>query len=137
MAVTYDNPWLIAAGVLGVLLVISLLSRIASGVRNPVARETIEQSDTLLKAANKWALMAEQDSNVVLSLMHICYAKAYVASLRQILSDEQIQKAHAVDMVDLEQKMDKIQQKVLSRVSTEAPSLMPEGEFAVRTGWLG
>lgn len=137
MAVVYENPWFIAASVLGALLVISLLSRIASGVRNPVARETIEQSDILLKAANKWALMSEQDSNVVLSLMHICYAKAYVASLRRILSDEQIQKAHAVDMVDLEQKMDKIQQKVLSRMSTEAPSLLPDGEFAVRTGWLG
>ena len=137
MASVLQNPWFIAGCVLAGLLLVSILSRVASGVRNPVARETIQQTETLLKAANKWALMSEQDSNIIMSLMHICYAKAYVASLRRILSDEQIQKAHAVDMVDLEQKMDRIQQKVLSKVSAQCPSLMPDGEFAVRTGWLG
>ena len=134
----HDNPWFLAASVLLCLLVISVLSRIASGVRNPVAKETLKQTDTLLKAANKWAMMAEQDGNAVMALMHINYGKAYVTALRRILSDDQIQKAHhGVDMVDLEAKMDTIQQKVISKIAEQAPDLMPDGEFAVRTGWLG
>ena len=75
MASVIQNPWFIAGCVLAGLLLVSILSRVASGVRNPVARETIQQTETLLKAANKWALMSEQDSNIVMSLMHICYAK--------------------------------------------------------------
>ena len=138
MPAFYENPWFLAAGVLGLLLVVSILSRVASGVRNPVAFETLKQSDTLLKGAHKWAMMAEQDQNLIMALMHINYAKAYVTALRRILSDDQIQRAHhGTDMVELESKMDKIQQNILTKISEASPDLMPEGEFAVRTGWLG
>lgn len=134
----YEGPWFVAAMMLLALLLISVLSRIASGVRNPVAKETLQQTETLLKAANKWAMMAEQDSNLIMALMHINYANAYVLALRRILSDDQIQRAHqGVDMVDLESKMERIQHKILTKISEEAPDLMPDGEFAVRTGWLG
>jgi hypothetical protein len=132
-----DNPWTIALALLAGLLTVSMLSKIASGVKNPVARETINQSGIILRSANRWALMAKQDTNAVMALMHICYAKAYVSSLRRILSDEQINRAHQVDMCDLEQKMDKIEQESLAQIAQQAPHLMPEGEFAVRTGWLG
>ena len=120
-----------------VILVLSLLSRISTGVRNPVSSEALKQTDIVLKAANKWALMAQQDSNVIMSLMHICYAKAYVETLRRILHDNQIARAHKVDMRDLEDKMNTIEQNTLARIAQQAPALMPEGEFAVRTGWLG
>ena len=137
MSALWQNPWFVACVALACVLVLSIMSRIANGVRNPVAKETIAQTDTLLKAANKWAVAAQQDANIVMQLMHICYAKAYVTSLRRILSDEQIQKAHRVDMVNLEQSMEALQQKTLSALAEKAPNIMPEGEFAVRTGWLG
>jgi hypothetical protein len=69
--------------------------------------------------------------------MHICYAKAYVETLRRILNDTQISQAHQVDMRDLEEKMDVLEQGILAKIAQKAPALMPEGEFAVRTGWLG
>lgn len=130
------NPWTIAAAVILFLIVISTLSRISTGVRRPVARETIQQSKVLLNAANRWALMAKQDQNPVMALMHICYAKAYVESLRQILKDEQIQQAHQTDMVEMSQRMDQIEQDTIRKLNELAPSLMPEGEFAVRAGWV-
>lgn len=133
----YERPWFVVFCVLACVFLISMLSRIASGVRQPVARETLQQTDVILKSANKWALMSTQDANPILALMHICYGKAYVASLRRILSDDQIQKAHQIDMCDLEQKMDRMEQDALAKISQQAPALMPSGEFAVRTGWLG
>jgi len=120
-----------------VVIALALLSRISTGVRQPVSNEVIKQTDVLLKAANKWALMAKQDTNVIMSLMHICYAKAYVETLRRILNDTQISQAHQVDMRDLEEKMDVLEQGILAKIAQKAPALMPEGEFAVRTGWLG
>ena len=132
-----ERPWVLTAIVMALVLVFCVLSRVATGVRNPVSNETIKQTDIVLRSANKWAVMAKQDANVVLALMHICYAKAYVGTLRRILNDDQIEKAHQVDMRDLEQKLDKIEQDVLVKLSKQAPELMPEGESAVRTGWLG
>ncbi len=120
-----------------VVIALALLSRISTGVRQPVSNEVIKQTDVLLKAANKWALMAKQDTNAIMSLMHICYAKAYVETLRRILNDTQISQAHQVDMRDLEEKMDVLEQGILAKIAQKAPALMPEGEFAVRTGWLG
>jgi hypothetical protein len=137
VAAALERPWVIAVVVLAIVLVVSLLSRVATGVRDPVARETIAQTDTLLKAASKWALMSEQDTNVIISLMHIAYAKAYISALRRILSDAQIEKAHQVDMCDLEQRMDRLEHAALKRISVQAPEIMPDGEFAIRTGWLG
>lgn len=133
----WTDPWVMVGLAVTVILVLSLLSRISTGVRNPVSSEALKQTDIVLKAANKWALMAQQDSNVIMSLMHICYAKAYVETLRRILHDNQIARAHKVDMRDLEDKMNTIEQNTLARIAQQAPALMPEGEFAVRTGWLG
>jgi hypothetical protein len=133
----WSHPWVIVAVALALVLGISLLSKISTGVSNPVSKEALQQTDLVLKAANKWALMAQQDSNVIMSLMHICYAKAYVEMLRRILHDNQIAQAHKVDMRDLEEKMNLIEQNTLARIAQQAPALMPEGEFAVRTGWLG
>lgn len=133
----WSDPWVLFGIAIVVVLVISLLSKISTGVSQPISSEALQQTDTVLKAANKWAMMAQQDSNVIMSLMHICYAKAYVETLRRILHDSQIAQAHRVDMRELEEKMNVIEQNALARISKQAPSLMPEGEFAVRTGWLG
>ncbi len=133
----WSHPWVLVGVALAAVLILSLLSRISTGVSDPVSREALQQTEIVLKAANKWALMAQQDSNVIMSLMHICYAKAYVETLRRILHDGQIAKVHKVDMRDLEEKMNAIEQDALARIAQQAPALMPEGEFAVRTGWLG
>ena len=131
------NSWLIVAAVLGGIVLLAFLSKIATGVRHPVSKEIIAQTDLILRSANKWALTAKQDSNPIMALMHISYAKAYIGVLRRVLNDQQLEKAHSVDMRDLEQKMDAVEQEVLIKISQKAPSIMPEGEFAVRTGWLG
>jgi hypothetical protein len=137
MTAFYESPWFIAGAALVALLIISLLSRIATGVRNPVARETLDQTDALLRASNKWALEAAQDQNPVVALMHACYAKAFITAVRRVLNDEQLRQAHQVDMCALEEKMDKVERDALQRISKTAPKLIPDGEFAIRTGWVG
>lgn len=131
-----ENPWVIAGLVLAVLVLITLLSKLATGVRQPVSHDTIQKSDIFLRAANRWAATAQQDANPIMALRHIGAAKTYVEALRGVLNDAQIRKAHNVDMQDLTQKMDDIEQDVLRRIAEVAPDLMPEGEFAARTGWL-
>lgn len=131
-----DSPWLLTIVVFICFLGISVLSRISTGVRQPVARETLNNSNILLKASNQWAMSSEQDRNPLIALMHICYAKAYARALRKLLNDDQIFKAHNVDMQEREQKMDSLEQKIMSKLLKQYPNLLPDGNYAVHTGWL-
>lgn len=132
----HESPWLIACAVLAVVVLVCILAKVATGVRNPVARETIAQSGVLLQAAERWSTEARQDGNPVIALMHACYAKAFASALRRVLSDDQIQRAHGVSMVQFEQKLTGIEEKALANIRSAAPDLLPEGASAVRVGWL-
>jgi hypothetical protein len=132
-----QQPWVIAGVVVMLVIGISLLSRVASGVRDPVPLQMIEHTDVLLRSANRWALAATQDKAPLLALMHICYAKAYVVAVRRIMTDEQLRDAHNVNMIELIEKMDQVERQAVAAIATSSPNLVPGGEFAMRTGWLG
>lgn len=133
----FQNPWVVMLCVVAGLVVLAVLSRVAGAERQPVSRSLVEQTETLLRSANKWAAQAEQDNNPVVGLMDSCHAKAYVLALRRIMDDDQMMRVHNVNMRELLAKMDKVQQAMLARLSKVAPQVLPQGEFAVRTGWLG
>lgn len=132
-----QQPWVIAGVVVMLVIGISLLSRVASGVRDPVPLQMIEHTDVLLRSANRWALAATQDKAPLLALMHICYAKAYVVAVRRIMTDEQLRDAHNVNMIELIEKMDQVERQAVAAIAASSPNLVPGGEFAMRTGWLG
>jgi len=132
-----QRPWVVVAIVVAAILVLATLSRMASTESNPVSQTMAERTDMLLRAANKWAAQAEQDSNPVVSVMHGCYAKAYVEALGHVMDDVQVTRVHRVSMRDLRRKMEEVQQAALKRLAAVAPQAMPQTEFAVRVGWLG
>lgn len=138
MWMTYvQQPWVMAVGAVLVVVAICLLSQVASGVRNPVPPQMIEHTEVLLRSANRWALAASQDRAALLALMHACYAKAYVTAVRRIMTDEQLRDAHNVNMLELIDKMDRIERGAVAALAAKAPEVVPGGEFAMRTGWLG
>ena len=107
----------------------------ASGVRTPVAFETLKQSDTLLKGAHKWAMMAEQDQNLIMALMHINYAKAYVTApgaSRTIRSSGAPRDGHGRVGIEMDEVSEYSDQNFGGVSGLDA-----RGEFAVRTGPLG
>lgn len=132
-----QNPWVVIACVIVGVIFLALLSRIATTDRHPVSRGLVEKSEALLRSANKWAAQAEQDNNPLVAVMDSCYARAYAMAVRRLLDDAQTTRIHKVNMPELLGKMDKAQQDALARVAEVAPQLMPQGEFAVRSGWLG
>lgn len=132
------NPVIIAGCVLVFIIILSLLSKIATGESRPVAKETIKQTHTIITAANKWASMAKQDSNHVIALINISKAIAYLEVLRRVLTDDELKKAHdGIIVKDEIDKLENMQSSILQKISKHAPSLMPKDSYAVQTGWIG
>jgi hypothetical protein len=132
----WDSPWFIVIVVIGFFSVLALLSRVATGVSRTVAADTVDCAKSLVKAANKWAVMASQDESALIALMHINYAMAYANALRKIMNDQEIYQATGADMRDMHNKFEITQQGIMSRICETCPSLKPEGEYAVHTGWV-
>lgn len=133
-----SQPWAVVGLVLGGLLLVAVLARVLSGGGGRTrSRELLRETRTLLEASAHWAAMAQQDGNPVIAVMHICYAKAYLRCVRRLLTDAEAQTAHNADLRALEAHMDAAERDALARVAAASPGLLPEGEFAVRSGWLG
>ena len=130
------SPWFWGLLILAALVAISMLSRLSTGVRHQVPRELLDKAHIMLRGCNKWALAAKQDSNALMALMHVCYAKAYAETLRRLVTDQHIKRVYHVDMGVLQQKLDALEHSVLAKLSREAPALLPNSDFAIRIGWL-
>ena len=124
-----------AAGVIVLIIVISIVSRISMSWTgsNP---DTIDKAGRILRAASQWSVTAEQDKNPVLALMHNTAAKTYVNALREMLPDAEIASALKVDAKDMLQKIEKMEQKIHRKIAAVAPALIPDGQFTGRTGWV-
>ena len=132
----WDSPWFIVLVVIVLFSILALLSRVATGVSRTVSSDTIQCADALVKAANKWAAMATQDESALIALMHINYAMAYSNALRKIMNDQEIYQATGADMRDMHNRFEGTQQTIMSRICETCPTLKPEGEYAVHTGWV-
>ena len=130
------KPWAIALQILVAILLLCILGRVATGVNRSVSRETLTVAGTLLKASSRWALMAEQDKNPLIALMHIDHALAYGKALRELLNDREIHVATGVDMREHVANMERRQAKILTRIGDKCSRLRPKGGFAVSTGWI-
>jgi len=133
----FSNPWFLFLGILALVVGLSVLSRVAASDSPTAPRAVVDLSGALLRSANKWAAQSQQDNNALLAVMDSCYARAYAQAVRQLLDDGQTAHLHRVNMPDLQRRMEKAQQDALGRLGQIAPQLMPQGDFAVRTGWLG
>jgi len=118
------------------MVVLALLSRLATSQQRPLGAGVAEHSARLLRGAAKWGVQAEQDSNPVFALMHVSYAQAYVQALRDLLTDQQIQSVHGVDPRELQRGVEATQTKVTQALNREAPFLLPPGQLLPYTGWL-
>lgn len=124
-----------AAGVVVVIIVISIVSRISMSWTGSTP-DTIDKASRILRAASQWSVTAEQDKNPVLALMHNTTAKTYVNALREMLPDAEIANALKVDAKDMLQKIEKMEQKIHRKIAAVAPALIPNGQFTGRTGWV-
>lgn len=90
----------------------------------------------LVKEAARWSTVSEQDSNPMMRMLHSTYAVAYVNVARMMADDKDIEKMAHVRIDELTSQVRKRQQQAVQAIGTHCPSVVPEGQYALYTGWL-
>ena len=99
---------------------------------------TLVKVRSLIQDGMKWGTVADQDTNMLLSLVHSTYALSYINVARLMVSDNvigNITNIHAGELhKDLQDKQDQIMHKLYKKY----PRLRPKGGGGIdmATGWL-
>ena len=125
-----------ALGALALLIAAALLARWVSSEHRSYPQRVVLQIKKLIQHASQWGLASIQDDNPLLSLMHVNTAIAYVAAARRMLPAEDIARITGADVDELSRVLDDKQLQAMQRIHQVCPTLLPEGVFAVHSGWM-
>jgi len=131
--------WILAAAVAVAIVVVALAAGFFAGGSSGGARggtPVDAACHRLLKAASRSGTMAEQQKNLLLALMEISNAKSYARALRTMMTDGDIAHKFQIDIRRVTLDLDAVEEDIMRRIASEAPGIVPEGRFAVRTGWV-
>ena len=133
-----DSTYLIGGLCVGAVVILALVARLMGGNGNSkAADETKDLVLTLTRAAAKWKSQAEQDTDVLLRLMHYIYADGYIKAIRQVMNDAEVQKLAGIDVRDMADAIDAKMTSTVAKITKASPKLRPSGEHVLNTGWLG
>ena len=129
------QPGLAACAAVAGLLAVAILSRTASGGR-PRYRNGKTCLASLVKESARYVAQSDQDSNVMLAVLHATYAKAFLEAARQVADDAVIAAETRVIPAELAQAAEERQQAALAHVQALHPDLGVAQGVAKATGWV-
>lgn len=88
-----------------------------------------EKINKLIRQTSRWAVAAEQDTNPYIANLHATYALGYLMSLREIYSDEYIQKTVNLDVRKLETEVTKIMDDAVKKLVKICPEGQPTNKY--------
>src|SRR3990167_1087750 len=80
---------------------------------------------TLMRQTLRWLVAARQDREPVIAVLHANYAAGYIAALRQVASDAEIQHFTGVEAIKLEASVIAAQDRATERLLAKCPQLRP------------
>jgi hypothetical protein len=80
----------------------------------------------LLRQASRWSIAAEQDELPMVAVLHANYGTAYLWSLKEISTNDEIEKITGVDMFIFEKEITRIQDEATRKVYKACPQYGPE-----------
>lgn len=99
-------------------------------------RKVIGGLREMMRDASRFSAMAKQDNNPLLSLLHTTQAMSYVRAAKNLVGGTDLTRLSGMDIEEMGMTLDGQEQHALSEVVHAAPSLMPDGNYMVSTGWL-
>ena len=88
-----------------------------------------ESIKTLVRQASRWAVAAEQDKNIMISVLHANYGAGYLWAIKDIATSDQVYEATGIDLVKFESEIIKIQDEMNKRMFRECPSYGPPRSY--------
>jgi len=110
--------------VVGCALLLKLIQWFTNGAKSKNRDHT--RMVMLLKQAARWAAAAEQDTSLLLAIMHANYAAAYLTVMKEMYDIHTLDSAcGAVSFSQLEQNVMDIQNKIQGNISETCSAITP------------
>jgi len=127
--------YLVAGVVVAVLVGLVTLSK-WSAKSGTASKQTQEAIQRLVTQAAQYGSSAAQDSSIVLRLLHVNYAVAYLRAAKLLASESELRQATSVDVFELQQALEDQQQAEIRLLATECPALKIDSNFSIAAGWV-
>lgn len=122
--------------VVGVVFLISILSKWTESSTPHYSNRFQKQIKGILEQASRWHVLSKQDSNPVLSVVHADYALAYANLLRQMVSEDDLSRLTDTNISEFVYLLEEDQKKAIQGISDQCPHVKPEGTYAINSGWI-
>ena len=91
----------------------------------------------LIRQASRWSVASKQDKSSMIAVLHANYGVGYLWSMKDILSDNEIEKYGNIDLNKFENEILEIQDKSTKYMAKLCPSYAPEPSYLSKLGGEG
>lgn len=113
--------------VICIIILIIVLTKTSCQSSNKV--ETIR---ILIRQASRWTMAAKQDTEIMISVLHANYGASYLWAVRDIATDNEIEKATGIDILQFRDEIIKVQDEVTRRLVKKCPAYLPMDSYITR-----
>ena len=88
-----------------------------------------EEIKTLVRQAARWSSAAKQDENPMIAVLHSNYGAGFLWALKDIATQEQIEKATGIELLKFEKEITSAQDGAIKKMVMACPDFQPDKSF--------
>ena len=116
---------------IGILIIIMTLLFVLFYNSDSFINHSVDEPNVkkLVRQTARWATAADQDMNGYIANLHATYAMGYLMALREIYTDEQIEKYSGVNVRKLEFEITNIMDNAIKKLVIICPEGQPKNQY--------
>lgn len=91
--------------------------------------EKTQAIKTLVRQAARWSTAANQDKSPIIAILHANYGAGYLWALKDIATDNEIEKATGIDVLKFRDEIIKVQDNASKKMLMTCPKFSPEKTY--------
>ena len=126
-------PAIVCGAVVAMVVALALLSLHANPSRAALRSGALS---SLMRQSARYSVLADQDSNALISMLHATYSLAYCNAARKLASDQTLRRLTHIDASELANAADAKQQRALAHINQGCPDMAVHSDQLRLAGWL-
>lgn len=114
------------------ILIIIIFILVYVIIKNPKKKTKDNKKNminTLVRQASRWSMAAKQDKSPMIALLHANYGAGYLWALKDIFTDQEIQQATGMNVLEFRDEIVDIQDHVTMEIIKKYPRFAPESNY--------
>ena len=124
--------------ILFILLALLLLITITKTEKSKSNLKSQSKKDdiiALVRQTARWSVAAQQDDTPLIALLHANYGAGYLWALKDIATDQEIENAAGVNVLELKKRVTDIQDQATRKVATACPKFVGDvDQYLLKVG---